>query len=987
MPPSTLAVPKTEGGGEIRPSAPEGVNPAWVAQTQCWRCNQFGHRQFECPGLRREDVVTVNNSIVELQQLLQELKNKSIEKYTSVPIVNKAQRKRPLPKCKKEVTINNQKKRKRMKIGKEETLTTQTITKEKNEIEKEKDKQNKDNDSHKDDTDSVTVETVMQMDGTIKKKKTKEKENITAAYVVVKIHNKSVKALADSGASHNVVALTWIRRLKLEHQIRTSSVELVDAQNRKINVHGEIEIEVEFGKKTFSWTFQIAETLFCPLIIGMEVLKDSDCNFKKKYIELEGQQVSVMYTVQDHIDCSTITAVENKVVPPHTAMIIKGDMLHNNETQLKEQTYLVKGIGMVVNDVLETSIIDNKNNKESIMLLVENHTQKKHHVKRGDILAWASIFNEHEHDVVHRTTKEAETHTSFIASMGSRNKEMKHERINHVTYLQSLGLNPIAAPVVAIRGRHEKTSVGKDDSTEHENIVKEVSLQDRNSGHEIDDASCNGDHFAYNSKEKESFDIIVTKAMVEEPGVDNRIKDLKVSLLETTVNSKVVTLEGTQPEIWEGDASGYTECKLQEDQSSDEKAQFTQVQPQSVMSLADHKMKCTREGKSELPYVCVKPCNNVIMTNRVLLSQDSSIDKKKEREESVNSKQMLEIANNTLRQQIISEEEKKHKDKYKGATEEIIQDMVKHAICTEEEKKNIIQLLNVYKDVLVSELTPEFQAGNSYFTPHNIQLTHDEPIWTSQFPLSQKEKEIMEKEAQKQYRSGVIEPTTSMAYNSPVMVVPKKDGSWRPVIDFRNINKATIREQWALPRSEEVLSMLANTKVLSVIDATSGYWQIPLNENSKDKIAFRTMSGRWRYKTLPMGIKNAAPTFQRNMELMLGELLWKCCVVYIDDIIVFSNSVEEHLIHLEAILQKLRQCNMVIKPSKCEIMRNEVEYLGHTVGNGVLKTIHRNIAKIKETPLPQTLEEVRSFTMLASYYRKFIRKFAEIAKPLTDMMK
>jgi hypothetical protein len=119
--------------------------------------------------------------------------------------------------------------------------------------------------------------------------------------------------------------------------------------------------------------------------------------------------------------------------------------------------------------------------------------------------------------------------------------------------------------------------------------------------------------------------------MVKEPEVDNRIKDLKVSLLTTTVNSKTVTLEGTQPETWEGNTSGYTECKLQEDQSSDEKAQFTQVQPHSVMSLADHKIKCTREGKSELPYVCVKPCNTDVMTKRVLLSQDIDTEGKGER--------------------------------------------------------------------------------------------------------------------------------------------------------------------------------------------------------------------------------------------------------------------------------------------------------------------------------------------------------------------
>ena len=174
---------------------------------------------------------------------------------------------------------------------------------------------------------------------------------------------------------------------------------------------------------------------------------------------------------------------------------------------------------------------------------------------------------------------------------------------------------------------------------------------------------------------------------------------------------------------------------------------------------------------------------------------------------------------------------------------------------------------------------------------------------------------------------------------------------------------------------------------MTVIDCTSGYWQIPLSERSKSYTAFSTKSGRWQYKVVPMGITNAAPTFQKNMELMLAGMLRKFCIVYIDDIIVYSNSFEEHIKHLESVFGRLKQCNMVIKPEKLSLCKSEVQYLGHIVGNGIVKPTTDNENKIKEKTLPQTMEEVRSFTMCANYYRRFIPKFAHIAKPLTDIMR
>ena len=315
-----------------------------------------------------------------------------------------------------------------------------------------------------------------------------------------------------------------------------------------------------------------------------------------------------------------------------------------------------------------------------------------------------------------------------------------------------------------------------------------------------------------------------------------------------------------------------------------------------------------------------------------------------------------------------------------------IKEMVTKAKCTEIQKQQIEELCLEYKEQFCQGFGPEFKAGNSKFIPHDIQLDTDVPIWTHQFRQSPEEKRLADNMALEQEKQGVIEKTMDSFYNSPAMCVPKKDGTWRPVIDYRVINKHTKRENWHIPRADEAHDALINAKYMSTIDATSGYWQIPLTERSKQFTAFTTMSARWQYVCLPMGITNAAPTFQKNMEAMLYGMLWKNCIVYIDDIIVYSNTFKEHIQHLREVLRRLKAANIVIKPSKCNLCQSEVEYLGHIVGNGQLKTTQHNIEKVKSCELPKTLTEVRAFCNLAGYYRKFIKNYAEIAKPLTELM-
>ena len=315
--------------------------------------------------------------------------------------------------------------------------------------------------------------------------------------------------------------------------------------------------------------------------------------------------------------------------------------------------------------------------------------------------------------------------------------------------------------------------------------------------------------------------------------------------------------------------------------------------------------------------------------------------------------------------------------------EEEIERMLEGSRVSEREKGVVKTLLREHGDRFMEGLTT---AGMAKYIPHKIKLKEQDPVYTPQHWQGKVMDDTLKAEIAKMAKMRVIRRSWS-PYNSPILLVKKKDGQWRSVIDYRNLNKVTIKEPYPIPRIEEAFDALVKAKYITTLDLTSGYWQIPLEEEDKEKTAFTVKSGRWEYNVLPMGITNAAPTFQKNMEMMLNGLLWVNCIVYIDDVIIYSETFEQHMKDLKEVFGRMREYNVVAKPKKCEIAREEVLYLGHRIGNGQLRPEENTIKKIEEMPMPKTIREVRSFVCLAGYYRRFIRNFAKIAKPLTNLQK
>lgn len=288
-----------------------------------------------------------------------------------------------------------------------------------------------------------------------------------------------------------------------------------------------------------------------------------------------------------------------------------------------------------------------------------------------------------------------------------------------------------------------------------------------------------------------------------------------------------------------------------------------------------------------------------------------------------------------------------------------------------------------YGDVASEENASTLPAHQDH--DHVIELQPGtQPPHRPIYNLSEKELEVLREYLESAMNKGWIRPSTSPA-GAPILFVPKKDGALRLCVDYRGLNAITQRNRYPLPLVTEIMDRLSNAKVYTKLDLRDAYHRIRIKEGQEWMTAFRTRYGHFEYTVMPFGLVNAPASFQSYVHRALSNLLDICCVVYLDDILIYSNSEEEHVKHVREVLDRLRKFRLYIKLSKCEFHTRRVGYLGFIVTPEGIEMEQDRVASIEDWPEPENPREILMFTGFANFYRRFIEGYSRITLPLTEL--
>ena len=300
-------------------------------------------------------------------------------------------------------------------------------------------------------------------------------------------------------------------------------------------------------------------------------------------------------------------------------------------------------------------------------------------------------------------------------------------------------------------------------------------------------------------------------------------------------------------------------------------------------------------------------------------------------------------------------------------------------------KSDLRRLIYAYADLIS---TGDTDIGRTNLATHEVDTGSHPPICQKPYRVEFKNRHVIEEEVEKMLSIDLIEPARS-PWSSPVVLIPKKDGSVRFCIDFRKLNAVTVRDTFPLPRIDDIIPLLGKKKFFVGLDLASGYWQVPMSDNkdSKNKTTFTCHVGTFRFKYMPFGGMNAPATFQRLMQQVLGSQYNKNVFCYLDDILVTGETWSELMEELQEVFRKLRGANLKLKLKKCEWGKTHIEYLGHLLEHDGYSPKQKKVQAILEKQKPKTMKELRGLIGMFGFYAKFIPHYTELMRPLHHLLK
>ena len=300
---------------------------------------------------------------------------------------------------------------------------------------------------------------------------------------------------------------------------------------------------------------------------------------------------------------------------------------------------------------------------------------------------------------------------------------------------------------------------------------------------------------------------------------------------------------------------------------------------------------------------------------------------------------------------------------------------------TQEQLKELTSVMIKYQDTFAKD---DDDLGRTNMVQHTIDTGTARPIKQGPRRLPMLKREAEQIEVERMLGQGVISPSSS-PWSSPTVLVTKKDGKTRFCVDFREVNKVTVKDAYPLPRIEDCIDNLEGAEWFCTLDLQSGFWQVEVDPRDRQKTAFATRSGLYEFNVLPFGLTNSPATFERLMETALRGLQWSECLVYLDDIIVFGRTFEETLNRLTHVFDRIRAAGLKFKPSKCQLFHRAVDFLGHVISKEGVKTQPSKIEAVVNWERPKSKREVKSFLGLTGYYRRFVKDYSKLARPLNKL--
>ncbi|CAI7849863.1 unnamed protein product, partial [Closterium sp. NIES-54] len=294
-------------------------------------------------------------------------------------------------------------------------------------------------------------------------------------------------------------------------------------------------------------------------------------------------------------------------------------------------------------------------------------------------------------------------------------------------------------------------------------------------------------------------------------------------------------------------------------------------------------------------------------------------------------------------------------------------------------------VVNEFEDIFLADLPSSLPPKRAI--DHRIIFQPSaEPAVRATYRMSAAELKEVQKQLEELLEKGFIRVSSS-TYAAPILFVKKKDGSMRMCVDYRALNKITIKNRYPLPRVEELFDHLGEAKIFSKLDLRSGYNQVRVVDEDIEKTAFRTRYGHFEFLVLPFRLTNAPATFMSLMHSVFRDFLDRFVIIFIDDIMIYSKSLKEHVEHLRQVFTRLCEHRLFAKQSKCEFAKPSIPFLGHIISHNQLAMDPSKVKSTREWKEPTSIKEVQAFLGLANYYRKFIRHFAAITSPRSNLLR